>query len=199
LKITKSKVKYVIKKSIRATSAYCNTTKNILRPVINEQLNFCNQYDIPSAVPSLFRLLNHNIFNIDENLRQIILDEAGIKTILTEKKLKPLLYRLIFAKSYEQSYALAKHSNEVDLFSLCHWKNLYDATHNIIGDTKLSSEIFKYESILELRTVLALREQNYYTSNVYDCFYSEATPDIIKNELKKQSIILHDDFVNNRI
>jgi hypothetical protein len=168
-------------------------------------LNLPNEYDITATVPALFRLLNYNIFNPDENIRQLIIDQSNMNTIINEKQLKPLTFRLVYAKSYEQSFAQLSNAyqnksipNDIPNI-LNYYAQLYDATQNIVGSTALRSEILKYESLFELRVVLALREQNYYTSNIYDCFYSEAPIDIIKNEIITQSHILYDDFINDRI
>jgi hypothetical protein len=201
INISKPRKLYKIKKSIRAVSYYCNSTK-YLRTEINKRLNLNNEYDIPAAVPTLFRLLNKNEFNLDENIRQIILDKTDLNNVINELDLKPIFFRFMFSPTYEKSYAnavRAVHFNKVPMNLLSYWKILWDATHELIGDTSMRSEIFKYESILELRTVLALREQGFYTSNVYDCFYSEANPDIIKNELVKQSKILYNDYQNKII
>jgi hypothetical protein len=201
LKIYKTPKRYGIQKSCRATSKFCNSSKNILRPELNKLLNLKYEFDIPSAVPSIFRLFNNNIFNLNDNIRQMIIDGANINSVCDEKEFKKLqlIYRLMFAKSFDESHAKVKWSRILPSWVSLRWKTLWDVTHNIIGDTSIGSEIFKYESLLELRTVIALRENNFYTTNCYDCFYSEASPDIIKNELAKQAIILYDDFVNQRI
>jgi hypothetical protein len=202
--IDKPNVYYRIKKSVRATSRFCNSSKT-LRPAIVKLLNLRYEYDIPAAVPAMFRLLNFGEFDTSKNIRQMIIDQTNLNRLITEKQLKQILYRLIFAKSFEQSHALIsrqfllrKYPDDVPNM-LPHWKTLYDATHSIIGDTSMQSEIFKYESLLELRTVLALREQRYHTSNIYDCFYSEAPVDTIKNELTRQAFVLYDDFKNHRM
>ena len=214
--IKKTPKRYSMKKSCRATSKYCTSKSELLRPELNRILNLNYSYDISACIPNMFNLLNNNIFDLDTNIRLRILNESNLTNVISENEMKPLLFRLIFTTSYEKSlkdlrYSIHKRinpnenierqTNEKNLLKrvLPHWKTLYDTTHSIIGDTSLNSEIFKYESILELRTVFALREKNYYTSNVYDCFYSEASPDIIKNELIIQSKILYDDYVNNVI
>jgi hypothetical protein len=154
----------------------------------------------------MFKLLNFGTFDLDNNFRQTVIDNTNIKNLITEKQLKEFCFRFMFTKSVKQSLNFVNRyiqknpdQNSIPLGILPYWNDLYDVIHNIVGDTSLMSKIFYYESILELRTVLALREQNYYTTNIYDCFYSTASPDIIKSELKKQSKILYDDFVNNQI
>jgi hypothetical protein len=204
--IDKPRVFYRIKKSIRAVSHLCNSSKS-LRPEILKILKLPYAFDIHAAVPALFRLLNFNEFNPDDNIRQMIIDHANLNDVITEKQIKQLLPRFIFTTSFEQSRAqmrrmirLRTYPDPDDIPDMMpYWKTLYDATHKIIGDTSIRSKIFKYESLLELRTVLALREQHYHTSNIYDCFYSEADENIIKCELVKQSAVLYDEYVNSRI
>jgi hypothetical protein len=204
LTIDRPNIQYRIKKSNRATSYFCNSSKT-LRPEILNILRLPYSFDIHAAVPALFRLLNFNEFNPDVNIRQMIIDRARMNHIISEKQLKELLPRFIFTSSFEQSFAqitrmkrLQKYPDNVPDVIL-YWKQLYDASHDVIGDTSMRSEIFKYESLLELRTVLALRGQHYHTSNIYDCFYSEAPEHVVKRELKKQSAILYNDFSNNLI
>jgi hypothetical protein len=210
--IGKTVKRYSINKSCRATSKYCASESGQLRPVINKILNLVNNYDIPSCVPNMFILLNTGKTNLDVDLKQKIIGGAKLDGIINKDDLKKLWFRIIFSKSYNHSVAKMKYAvrqppitdkqlNNINLLQtvLPYWKSLYDTTHNLIGDTSMLSKIFYYESILELRTVLALREQNYYTSNIYDCFYSEATPDIIKTELKKQMSVLYGDYVNGRL
>jgi hypothetical protein len=202
--IDKPNICYRIKKSIRATSHFCNSSKS-LRPELLNMLHLPYSFDIHAAVPALFRLLNLNEFDPEVNVRQMIIDRAGLNHVITEKQLKPLLPRFIFTVSCEQSYAQIARTIRLRSYPenvpnvLPYWKTLYDATHEIIGDTSMRTEIFKYESLLELRTVLALRKSNFYTSNIYDCFYSEADENTIKHELIKQSVILYDDYSKNKI
>jgi hypothetical protein len=103
--ITKTPKKYKIKKSCRAYSQLCNSSKKYLRPEIMKLLNLPNEYDITATVPALFRLLNYNIFNPDENIRQLIIDQSNVNHIINEKQLKPFTFRLVYAKSYAQSFA----------------------------------------------------------------------------------------------
>jgi hypothetical protein len=202
--IDKPGVYYRIKKSIRATSHFCNSSKS-LRPELLRLLRLPYSFDIHAAVPALFRLLNFNEFNPDVNIRQMIIDHAGLNHLITEKQIKQLLPRFIFTTSCEQSYAQIARMFRLRTYPenvpnvLPYWKTLYDVTHEIIGDTSLRSEIFKYESLLELRTVLALRKSNFYTANIYDCFYSEAAVGVIKHELTTQAAFLYDDYSKNKI
>jgi hypothetical protein len=202
--IDKPNVRYRIKKSIRAASHFCNSSKSLRTELLN-MLRLPHSFDIHAAVPALFRLLNFNVFNPGVNIRQMIIDCAGLNHVITEKQIKQLLPRFIFTVSCEQSFAQIARMFRLRAYPenvpnvLPYWKTLYDATHEIIGDTSMRTEIFKYESLLELRTVLALRKSGFYTSNIYDCFYSEAAVDVIKRELIKQSVILYDDYSKNKI
>jgi hypothetical protein len=202
--IDKPNICYRVKKSIRATSHFCNSPKS-LRPELLNILRLPYSFDIHAAVPALFRLLNFNEFNPDVNIRQMILGRANMNHVITEKQLKELLPRFIFTSSFEQSFAqiarikrLRKYPDNIPDVIPC-WKQLYDAVHEIIGDTSIHTEIFKFESLLELRTVRALRNRDFYTSNIYDCFYSEAAVDVIKHELMTQAAVLYDDYSKNKI
>lgn len=82
-KITLSKTpkKYRIKKSCRAYSRLCNSSKIYLRSDIMKLLKLPNEYDISATVPAVFRLLNYNIFDPDQNIRQMIINDSNLKNI----------------------------------------------------------------------------------------------------------------------
>jgi hypothetical protein len=73
IKIRKTDKRYTVVKSCRATSLLCSSNSDLARPLLLKRLGLFNEFDIHSAVPSLFRLLNKHKFSADWDIKDIMI------------------------------------------------------------------------------------------------------------------------------
>lgn len=164
----------------RAASSFSASRKE-KRYLITDKLfpNGYHTYDLHSAGIAIQRLMNTGEFDPDYDIKEEIQDITDapidfIKAILVKSQYHS--DRENVRGSVERNYP------DKDLSQ---FDEVYDAFISIIGPNHGDTSLYGTEAEIELLTCLALRGMGYHTANVFDCFYSEANEEIIKDTLTK--------------
>lgn len=180
----------------RAYSPYISTkndessSEETARTIWKNKYNLKYHYDINSAVPRISYLMNTGIWMPNSfDFYSAIAERTGIK--LTRENLKPLFFRFRFGKSKSRSFNAYIYSNKNKFYNnvkpedvasvkkllRTEWDSIYDAVEYYCG-TDHSSDVFYFESYLELCVTLRLKKMGINCYNVYDEFYYDKPCDI---------------------
>jgi hypothetical protein len=198
-----------------------NSLAVIRRNLELKQFGYDGNYDFHSAIYSFARLINTGIFDVDWDIKNLLVEKAFItesNNKVGRDSFKKFSFRVFFASSLKQSYnwyrrAVGAKKKKIDDYlprvTESTYSEIYSSYQALItnpidisGDSKPIGSgpylynIFVIESLAELRVINQLLEQDVAVKNVFDCFYFKTSQTNVFEVKNVVSRVMKDLFID---